>query len=326
MTNRTRRTSTRFVFALAIFLLLLYPAKRVIVHLAWKGIADPPVERLWSGEVPGALGTTDADQPSVAVFLPARWHSTKAGMVVVPGGGYKMVMSSYEGEDVARWLNSFGVAAFVLTYRIAPRYHHPAALVDATRAVRYVRYHAARFGVLPERVGIIGFSAGGHLASTVMTHFDSGDPQAADPVDRISSRPDFAVLGYPLISLESPWAHAGSVSNLLGPNPDPAQIRELSNDLQVTEKTPPAFLFHTTDDIQVPAQNSILFYSALHSHGVDSELHIFEHGGHGAGLANGHGAAPRVPDLVNWSALAEDWIVGRFKNARTWSYSMLFRL
>jgi len=250
----------------------------------------------------------------------------KTGMVICPGGGYKMVMSSYEGEDVARWLNSFGVAAFVLTYRVAPRYHHPAPLMDAARAMRYVRYHAARFGVLPERVGILGFSAGGHLASTVMTHFDSGNPGAADPVDRVSSRPDFAVLGYPLISLESHWAHAGSVANLLGPNPDAALIRDLSNDLQVTEKTPPAFIFHTTDDIQVPAQNSILFYSALRSHGVDAELHIFEHGDHGAGLANGHGAAPRVPVLVNWPALAEDWIVGRFKNARTWSYSILFRL
>jgi acetyl esterase/lipase len=322
----TRLGSSRFWAALLILLLLLYPAKRAIVHFAWKGITAPPVERLWSGAAPGALGTTDADQPSIAFFLPVGWHSTKVGMVVVPGGGYKMVMSSYEGDDVARWLNSFGVAAFVLTYRIAPRYHHPAPLMDATRAVRYVRYHAERFGVLSERVGIIGFSAGGHLASTVMTHFDSGNPKALDPVDRVSSRPDFAVLCYPLISLQSPWAHPGSVSNLLGPTPDPALIRELSNDLQVTGQTPPAFLFHTTDDIQVPAQNSIFFYSALRSHGVDSELHIFEHGDHGAGLANGHGAAPRVPILVNWSALAEDWIVGRFKNARTWSYSVLFRL
>jgi len=320
------RTSARFLFGIFVLLVLIYPAKRVIVHLAWSGITTAPVERLWSRAAPGAIGTTEADEPSIEVFLPLRWHSIKAGMVICPGGAYKLVMSTYEGEDVARWLNSFGVAAFVLKYRVAPRYHHPAPFVDATRAVRYVRYHAARFGLLPERIGIIGFSAGGHLASTVITHFDSGNPEAADPVDRISSRPDFAVLGYPIISLQSPWTHPGSVRNLLGPNPTAAQIRELSNDLQVTDKTPPAFLFHTSADIQVPAQNSILFYSALRSHGVDSELHIFEYGDHGAGLANGHGAAPRVPVLVNWSALAEDWICGRWKSARTWSYSMLFRI
>ena len=322
----TLRRSARVLFVVVILLVLLIPVKIVVVHLACHGVTSAPVERLWTSAAPGALGTTDADQPSVAVFLPARWHTIRAGMVICPGGAYKLLTSSYEGADIARWLNSFGVAAFVLKYRVSPRYHHPAPFLDATRAIRYVRYHAARFGLLPDRIGIIGFSAGGHLASTVITHFDSGNPAAADPVDRMPARPDFAVLGYPIISFESPWTHPESVHNLLGSNPDEALVRELSSNLEVTDRTPPTFLFHTAADAAVPAQNSVLFYAALRSHGVESELHIFEYGIHGAGLANGHGYAPRVPALLTWSALAEDWISARWPNQRTWSYSMLFRI
>ncbi len=322
----TIRSVVRASLALVAVMVLLIAGKRILVHLAWKGVGSAPVERLWTVAAPGAVGTTEADQPSVAVFLPNRWHSIQAGMVICPGGAYKQLMSSYEGADIARWLNSFGVAAFVLQYRISPRYHHPAPLLDATRAVRYVRYHAARFGLLPGRIGIIGFSAGGHLASTLITHFDSGNPDAGDAVDRMSSRPDFAVLGYPVITLQTPWTHQESVHNLLGANPDQALIRELSNDLQVTDRTPPTFLFHTAADAAVPARNSLLFYSALRGRGVESELHLFEYGVHGAGLANGHGGAPRVPALLDWSALAEEWICSRWPNQRTWSYSMLFRL
>jgi acetyl esterase/lipase len=322
----TLRRSARVLFVVVIVLVLLVPLKRLVVHLAWKGVTSPPVERLWTAGAPGSLGNTEADQPSIAVFLPARWHSIRAGMVICPGGAYKLLMSGYEGADIARWLNSFGVAAFVLKYRIAPRYHHPAPLLDATRAVRYVRYHATRFGLLPDRIGIIGFSAGGHLASTVITHFDSPSAAAADPVDRLSARPDFAVLGYPLITLQSPWTHPESLHDLLGANPDEALVQELSNDLHVTDRTSPTFLFHTGADAPVPAENSILFYSALRRHGVESELHIFEYGVHGAGLANGHGGTPRVPALLTWSALAEEWIASRWPNERTWSYSMLFRI
>lgn len=322
----TLRRSARVLFVVVILLALLVPVKKVVVRLAWKGVTSAPIERLWTANAPGALGNTAADQPAIAVFLPARWHSIKAGMVICPGGAYKRLTSGYEGDDVARWLNSFGVAAFVLKYRISPRYHYPAPLLDATRAVRYVRYHASRFGLLADRVGIIGFSAGGHLASTVITHFDSGNPAAADPVDRMSARPDFAVLGYPLITLESPWTHPESLHNLLGASPDEALVRELSSNLNVTDRTPPTFLFHTGADAAIPAQNSILFYSALRSHGVESELHIFEYGVHGAGLANGHGDTPRVPALLTWSALAEKWLASRWPNERTWSYSMLFRI
>ena len=175
-------------------------------------------------------------------------------------------------------------------------------------------------------MGIIGFSAGGHLASTVITHFDSGKPNVQDPVERISSRPDFAVLGYPIITLRDPWTHAESRDNLLGPGVNGSLVDELSNELHVTRETPPTFLFHTGEDTAVPPENSILFYSALRKAGVPAELHVFARGPHGAGLANGHGRAPRVPSLLSWSERAEDWLVRQWAPERRWSFSRLFRL
>lgn len=246
-------------------------------------------------------------------------------MVICPGGAYSRIMS-YEGEDVARWLNSFGVAGFVLKYRIAPRYRYPASLLDAQRAIRYVRYHAAAFGVHADRIGIMGSSAGGHLASTAITHLRPGDPAATDPVERISSRPDFAVLAYPIITFRAPWTHQISVDNLLGPNPAPALIDELSNELHVTRDTPPTFLFHTGPDAAVPPENSVMFYEALRKAGVPAELHIYAAGPHGAGLANGHGDAPRVPALLSWPLLAEEWLESQWLPQRRWSFSHLFRL
>ncbi|MGA3165481.1 MAG: alpha/beta hydrolase [Terriglobia bacterium] len=296
------------------------------LHMVRSGVDQPQVETLWSGDAPGALGSTDADRPAVSIFLPARWHASGAGMVICPGGAYSQLMSSYEGEDIARWLNSFGVAGFVLKYRISPRYRYPAPFLDAQRAVRYVRYHAARWRVRPDRIGIIGFSAGGHLASTVITHFDTGNPGASDPVDRVSSRPNFAILAYPIITLHPPWTHAESVRNLLGPAPPPEMIDELSNDLHVTKDTPPTFLFHTNQDTGVPPENSVLFYTALRKAGVPTELHIYEEGPHGIGLGNGHGRAPRVPGTLSWSARAEEWLILQWAPYTRWSLSRLFRI
>ena len=296
------------------------------LHMVRSGVDQPQVETLWSGDAPGALGSTDADRPTVSIFLPARWHASGAGMVICPGGAYSQLMSSYEGEDIARWLNSFGVAGFVLKYRISPRYRYPAPFLDAQRAVRYVRYHAARWRVRPDRIGIIGFSAGGHLASTVITHFDTGNPGASDPVDRVSSRPNFAILAYPIITLHPPWTHAESVRNLLGPAPPPEMIDELSNDLHVTKDTPPTFLFHTNQDTGVPPENSVLFYTALRKAGVPTELHIYEEGPHGIGLGNGHGRAPRVPGTLSWSARAEEWLILQWAPYTRWSLSRLFRI
>jgi acetyl esterase/lipase len=316
----------RRVVKIAVVACVIVAAALATIHLVRGGISSPVVENLWSGAAPGALGTSSDDVPSISVFLPPHWQASGAGMVICPGGAYKLLMSSYEGDDIARWLNSFGVAAFVLKYRIAPRYRYPAPLLDARRAIRYVRFNAERFGIHPDRLGIIGFSAGGHLASTVITHFDPGDAQSSDQVERVSSRPDFAILAYPIVTFHAPYTHAESVANLLGPDPDPAMLDELSNELHVTRDTPPTFLFHTAQDQPVPADNSVLFYEAMRRAGVPGELHIYAEGPHGVGLANGHGRAPRVPSLLSWPERAEAWLQSQWMPRRRWSFSRLFRL
>jgi acetyl esterase/lipase len=212
-----------------------------------------------------------------------------------------MLADNHEGRQVANWLNSLGIAAFVLKYRLGPRYHHPIELGDAQRAIRMVRAQAAQFGVAPDRIGIMGFSAGGHLASTAGTHFDAGDPAASDPIEHAGSRPDFLVLGYPVISFTTVYTHKGSVKNLLGDHPDPKLVENLSNELQVTANTPPTFLFHTNEDKGVPAENSVLFYLALRKAGVPAEIHIFERGPHGVGLALAD------PALSMWPTLLANW-------------------
>jgi acetyl esterase/lipase len=225
-------------------------------------------------------------------------------VVVCPGGGYGVLASDHEGKQVAEWLNSLGVSAFVLQYRLGPRYHHPAPLQDAQRAIRMVRAHGQGWGVAPDRIGILGFSAGGHLASSAATHFDDGAPDSEDPVERVSSRPDFAVLCYPVISLTTVATHAGSRKNLLGEEPDPALVWKLSSELQVTPRTPPTFLFHTDDDPAVPVENSLLFFQAMKRAGVPGELHVFAHGRHGVGLA------PTDPSLSQWPGLCARWMEG----------------
>ena len=264
--------------------------------------SEPQTVLLWPEGAPGAAGNQDADKPSLTIYLPAAGAGNGSAVVVCPGGGYGGLAVAHEGRQVAYWYNSFGVAAFILKYRVAPRYHHPAPLNDAQRALRWVRSHAAEFGVAPERIGIMGFSAGGHLASTAGTHFDRGNPNSPDPVERASCRPDFLVLCYPVISFTTPYAHRGSMRNLLGDNPDPKLVEYLSSEKQVSADTPPAFLFHTTADSGVPAENSILFYMALHEKGVPAELHIYERGPHGVGLA------PFEPVLSTWGDRLKDWM------------------
>ena len=211
-------------------------------------------------------------------------------VVICPGGGYGNLSMDKEGSQIAAWLNARGIAGFVLKYRLGPRYHHPAPLDDAHQALRYVRAQAAEFHIQPDRVGIWGFSAGGHLASTAATHFDTG------------ARPDFAILAYPVITLEPPYAHQGSRRNLLGEEPNPKLVHNLSNETQVTAETPPTFLFHTSGDKGVPAENSVLFYLALRKAGVPAEMHIYERGNHGVGLA------PADPVLATWPGRLEDWL------------------
>lgn len=263
---------------------------------------DPTTLLLWPNGAPGALGDQDVDKPSITIFLPTKNQATGAGIIVCPGGSYTALAMNHEGRQVANWLNSLGIAAFVLKYRLGPRYHHPIEIGDAQRAIRIVRAHAAEYGITRDRVGILGFSAGGHLASTAGTHFDTGNPSDSDLVERAGSRPDFVILGYPVISFTTPYTHKGSLRNLLGENPDPKLMEGLSNELQVTAQTPPTFLFHTTEDKTVPVENSVLFYLALRKAGVPAEMHIFERGPHGVGLAL------RDPALGMWPALLATWL------------------
>jgi acetyl esterase/lipase len=264
--------------------------------------AGPEPLTLWPDGAPGAVGNEPADIPELRVYLPEADKATGAGVVVCPGGGYGALATDHEGHQVAKWLNSIGVAGFVLKYRLGPRYKHPVPLQDAQRAIRHVRSHAHEYHLDPDRIGVMGFSAGGHLASTVATHFDQGDPNSEDPIERQSSRPDFAVLCYPVISFSEPFTHAGSRRNLLGENPDPKLVENLSNEKQVTAETPPTFLFHTGEDKGVPVENSIAFYQALRKANVPAEMHIYQDGPHGVGLA------PGQPGLSTWKDRLADWL------------------
>jgi acetyl esterase/lipase len=260
------------------------------------------VELLWPGGPPGAQGSEDRDHPSITLRLADAAKANGTAVIVCPGGGYGNLAMDHEGRQIADYLNGLGVSAFILKYRLGPRYNHPAPLQDAQRAIRIVRSRAQEFKVDPARIGIWGFSAGGHLASTAGTHFDDGNASAPDRIDRASSRPDFMVLAYPVISLTTEYVHAGSRRNLLGEPFDSALAEQLSNEKQVTSRTPPTFLFHTDEDTGVPPENSVLFYLALRKAKVPAELHIYRKGRHGVGLA------PTDPVLSTWSARLTDWM------------------
>lgn len=248
----------------------------------------PKTELLWPGGAPGARGQEDADKPSITWY--AAPQPNGAAVLVCPGGGYRTLAMDHEGKQIAQWYNSLGVTAVVLKYRLGPRYHHPAMLDDARQAIRTIRARAAEFKLDPAKVGVMGFSAGGHLAATLSTHFQPGE------------RPDFAVLCYPVISFTTRYTHSGSMKNLLGDPPDPALAWDLSNELRVTAETPPTFLFHTNADTGVPPENSILYYMALRTAGVPAEMHIYQDGRHGVGLAQSD------PVLATWPARLKDWL------------------
>jgi acetyl esterase/lipase len=256
---------------------------------------------LWPNGAPGARGDQDADKPTLFPYVVPEGRGTGTAVIVCPGGGYQNLSMEKEGSDVARWLNSIGVTAFVLRYRLGPKYHHPIELGDAQRAIRTIRSHAATYRISPDRIGIMGFSAGGHLASSAGTHFDAGDSAAADPIDRASSRPDFLVLCYPVISFLN-YIHQGSKRNLLGENPDPKLVETMSSEMAVTSETPPTFLFHTNADTGVPPENSMLFYMALRKAKVPAEIHIYQNGPHGVGLA------PTDEALSNWPQRLATWM------------------
>ncbi len=266
--------------------------------------AGQPEERVQEESI---LWVRHVQNPRIEVRLPARGNATGQAVVVCPGGGYGGLAYDWEGTDFAGWLNSHGIAAIILSYRLPvdgdvahEKWRVP--LLDAQRAIRLTRAHAAEWGINPAKVGIMGFSAGGHLASTAGTRFDAGNPAATDPVDRLGSRPDFMILVYPVISMLKETTHGGSRLNLLGENPSDELVRRYSNELQVTADTPPTFLVHAGDDGAVPVNNSLFFYNALVAHHVPAELHVYPAGGHGFSLAIHKGR------LQDWTQVCARWL------------------
>lgn len=276
--------------------------------------AGEPVVPLWeAGKVPLVVGTAEKNSPSVTLFAAPKPNG--AAVVVCPGGGYGFLADDHEGKQVAEFLNTLGVHAFVLKYRIVSK-ERPgplleAPLLDVQRAIRYVRANADKYKIDAKRIGVWGFSAGGHLASTSATHFDGGKKDATDPIDQVSCRPDFAILSYPVVSMEQGVTHGGSRRNLLGDNPEQKLVDLYSNEKQVTKDTPPTFIFHTDEDKAVLPENAIRFYLALKKAGVPAEMHIYEKGPHGVGLARdpkwtkgNHGELNTWPDrLAAWLKL-----------------------
>ena len=267
---------------------------------------EPDTLLLWPEGAPDALGNAPQDQPTLIRYPAPQEIATGAAVVVCPGGGYQMLAMDHEGHQIARWLNSFGVSAYIVAYRLGKDgYRHPVPMHDGQRALRTVRANAKEWQIDPGRIGVLGFSAGGHLASTLGTHFDAGNAKASDPIDRVSSRPDFMVLLYPVISFTEDYRHAGSRKMLLGEAADSALVASLSNETQVKADTPPTFLVHTSEDTSVPPQNSIYFYLALLEKGIPAEMHIYEKGRHGLGLGS------RGSAFSSWPERCEEWMEER---------------
>lgn len=257
---------------------------------------------LWPDGAPDAKGEAEHDTPTIRIYQPAKEKATGCAVVICPGGGYGILAYDHEGHQVAKWFSKVGVTGVVLRYRHAPDYRHPTPLNDAQRAIRYVRSNAKKLGVSPNRIGIMGFSAGGHLASTAATHFAGGNDASDDSVEQVSCRPDFAVLGYPVISMTADFGHKGSRRNLLGDADSDQLATHLSNDQQVTSETPPTFIFHTGEDTGVPVENALAFYQALRKANVRGELHIYQFGPHGLGLA------PGEPAASTWNERMHAWL------------------
>ncbi len=257
---------------------------------------------LWPGPAPIGDGTFEAANTPISVYLPPPAKATGAAIVICPGGGYMRHVLDREGPRMARWLNEHGIAGIVLEYRL-PQGRPLVPLLDAQRAIRTVRSKAVQWKLDPNRIGIMGFSAGGHLASTAGTHFDAGDPKATDPIDRVSCRPDFMVLVYPVITMGEK-THAGSKTNLLGKDPKPELVELFSNEKQVTDKTPPTFLTHAKDDIGVPPENSRMFCAALKAHKIAVEYLELPSGGHGFNGCQG-------PMWEAWKTKSLEWLAAQ---------------
>ncbi|HET6215415.1 MAG TPA: alpha/beta hydrolase [Acidobacteriaceae bacterium] len=270
---------------------------------------DPALDistlQLWPSGAPEVVGTDPADLPTLTVFLPQKGKGTGSAVIVAPGGSYLGLASNLEGRQVADWFTSKGVTAFVLKYRLGAKYLYPIPLQDAQRAVRLVRSSASAYGFLPDRIGFVGFSAGGHLAAATGTLFDAGKPDATDPIERMSSRPDFLVLGYPWLNAMQPSGHYISYCSVIKTIPAETckdDEQKYTPSLHVTSQTPTTFIYSTSDDRTVPISASVVFYNALLTAGVPAELHIFRHGDHGSGMGAG------IAALDLWPVLLEQWL------------------
>jgi len=294
----------RYLIVISLIILVLL----ALLPAAQDAASSARVELLWPDGAPGAKGKADGDQASLSVYLPDETNAVGTAVVICPGGGYYF-LALETAHKAAEWFNSLGVAAFVLKYRHSGTgYIHPAPLQDAQRAVRFVRSNAQKWNIDPEKIGIMGLSAGGHLAATLGTHFDRGKKDAKDSLEHFSCRPDFMILVYPLITLTEPYTHQRAKMSLLGPNPDSSTVVELSVEKHVKISTPPAFIVHGTDDTVVPVENSIMFYQALRKADVPVEMHIYQNGEHGFALGKGRGATGPV---TTWTDRLADWMKHR---------------
>ncbi|MBC7856724.1 MAG: alpha/beta hydrolase [Pirellulaceae bacterium] len=265
--------------------------------------AEPKTELLWPSGTPDAKGTEAKDKPTLIIYLPEKEKANGGAIVICPGGGYGGLAMDHEGHQIARWLNDNGIAGFICDYRHRGKgYGHPAPLEDAQRAIRIVRSRAKEFNVDPAKVGILGFSAGGHLTSSAVTHFDKGKTDSKDPIDQVSCRPDFGVLCYPVIAFNEKFTHVGSQHNLLGKDAPEELVKTMSSEKQVTAETPPCFLWHTYEDTGVPPENSIVFYLACIKNKVPAELHVYEKGRHGVGLGKS------IAGTENWPTECIAWM------------------
>ena len=274
---------------------------------------------LWPGEIPNFQKTDEVEvsdssdivriskvqSPGIAVYLPSRKNATGQAVVICPGGGYRILAYDWEGTDIAKWLNAHGIAAVILKYRLPTSLSniipHQSPLMDAQRAMRLVRHHAGNWNIHPDKIGIMGFSAGGHLAATLGTHFDEVHFGPVSAIDSVDCRPDFMILMYPVITFSKPFMHRGSKEALIGKNPDPSLVDYYSNELHVKHNTPPAFIVHAGDDAAVPVENSLVFYQALREKSIPAEMHIYPAGGHGFSLALDKGYLQTWPDrCLDW--------------------------
>lgn len=287
---------------LAAFIMTSQSLPAIPIHTTAKELPHIP---LWPKAAPYSHGDSGSDQPFFDIYLPEEKLRNGAAVVICPGGGYGGLALDHEGKQIAEFYNAFGVTAFVLHYRLGShKYHFPTQLADVQRAMRFARSQAQKYHIDAKRIGVMGFSAGGHLASMAATKFDEKAYPASDAIDQVSARPDFAVLCYPVITMDPEFTHKGSRKNLLGPdkNDDSKAANHVSSELNITDRTPPTFLFHTNEDTAVPAENSVRFYLGLRQHKIPAELHIYQKGPHGVGLQKGD------PILGTWGGHLRDWL------------------